>query len=178
MGSKFDNSIYWIISHVVTTIRYYTFKIAVSMTQAIITFSRLTHQLLNCLEQRLRDESSNPPAYDSWTESESYITTDGQSTSLSWNKAPIWGLWPDFYYCQTVASLLIWGALSDERTGVSFTISAGLASAVILGAQSLGTREHISLLDFPFRRLVRLAGLRWKYSTPPPHGSTTELNSV
>jgi hypothetical protein len=23
---------------------------------------------------------------------------------------------------------------------------------------------------FPFRRLLRLAGLRWKYSTPPPHG--------
>jgi hypothetical protein len=23
---------------------------------------------------------------------------------------------------------------------------------------------------FPFRRLLRLVGLRWKYSTPPPHG--------
>jgi hypothetical protein len=23
---------------------------------------------------------------------------------------------------------------------------------------------------FPFRRLLRLAGLRWRYSTPPPHG--------
>jgi hypothetical protein len=29
----------------------------------------------------------------------SYITTDGQSASLSWNKAPICGLRPDFYYC-------------------------------------------------------------------------------
>jgi hypothetical protein len=27
MGSRFDNSIYWIISHVVTTIRYYTSKL-------------------------------------------------------------------------------------------------------------------------------------------------------
>jgi hypothetical protein len=26
---------------------------------------------------------------------------------------------PDFYYCQTVAGLLTWGALSDERTGLS-----------------------------------------------------------
>jgi hypothetical protein len=50
---------------------------------------------------------------------------DGQSASLSWNKAPIWGLRPDFYYCQTVAGLLMWGALSDERTGLSFTIAAG-----------------------------------------------------
>jgi hypothetical protein len=37
----------------------------------------------------------------------------------------MWGLQPDFYYCQTVAGLLMWGALSDERTGISFTIAAG-----------------------------------------------------
>jgi hypothetical protein len=54
-----------------------------------------------------------------------YVTTDGQSASLSWNKAPVWGLRPDFYYCQTVAGLLMWGAVSDERTGLSFTIAAG-----------------------------------------------------
>jgi hypothetical protein len=48
-----------------------------------------------------------------------------------------------------------------------------LASAVILRSQSLGTRDHILLSqfrDFPFRRLVWLAGLRWWYSTPPTHG--------
>jgi hypothetical protein len=59
------------------------------------------------------------------TESESYVTPNGQSASLSWNKAPIWGLRPDFYYSRTVAGLLMWGALSDERTGLSFTIAAG-----------------------------------------------------
>jgi hypothetical protein len=26
---------------------------------------------------------------------------------------------------------------------------------------------------FPFRRLLRLAGLRWRYSTPPQHGNLT-----
>jgi hypothetical protein len=31
------------------------------------------------------------------TESESYVTTDSQSATLSWNKAPIWGLRPDIY---------------------------------------------------------------------------------
>jgi hypothetical protein len=51
--------------------------------------------------------------------------TDGQSASLSWNKAPIWGLQPDFYYCQTAAGLLMRGALSGERTSLSFTIAAG-----------------------------------------------------
>jgi hypothetical protein len=54
------------------------------------------------------------------SQSQNYVTTDGQSASLSWNKASIWGLRPDIYYCQTVAGLLIWGALSDERTGLSF----------------------------------------------------------
>jgi hypothetical protein len=28
--------------------------------------------------------------------------------------------------------------------------------------------------DFPFRRLLRLAGIRWRYWTPPPHGPQRE----
>jgi hypothetical protein len=59
------------------------------------------------------------------SESESYVTTDGQSASLSWHKAPIWGLRPDFYYCQAVAGLLMWDGLSNERTGMSFIFAAG-----------------------------------------------------
>jgi hypothetical protein len=27
---------------------------------------------------------------------------------------------------------------------------------------------------FPFRRLLRLAGLRWRHSNPPPHGDHFE----
>jgi hypothetical protein len=46
--------------------------------------------------------------------SQSYVTTDGQSARLSWNKTPIWGIKLDSYYCQTVAGFLMWGALSDE----------------------------------------------------------------
>jgi hypothetical protein len=61
----------------------------------------------------------------SQSQSQSYVTTDGPSASLSLNKAPIWGLRPDFYYCQTVAGFLMWGVLSDERTGLPFTIAAG-----------------------------------------------------
>jgi hypothetical protein len=78
-------------------------------------------------------------------QSQSYVTTDGQSASLCWNIAPMWCLRPGFYYCQTVACLLLWGALSNERTGLSFTIAASLASAVILGSESRGTRDHILL---------------------------------
>jgi hypothetical protein len=50
-------------------------------------------------------------------ESESYVTADGQSVSLSWNRAPIWGLRPQVCYCQTVAGLLIWGAPGSESRG-------------------------------------------------------------
>jgi hypothetical protein len=34
------------------------------------------------------------------SESEFYVMTEGQSASLSWNKAPIWGLRPDLDYSQ------------------------------------------------------------------------------
>jgi hypothetical protein len=48
-----------------------------------------------------------------------------------------------------------------------------LGNVIFLGSQSLWTCNHILLSqiwDFPFRRLLRLAGSRWRYSTPPPHG--------
>jgi hypothetical protein len=79
------------------------------------------------------------------SQSQSYVTTDGQPASLSWNKAPTWGLRQDLYYCLTVAGLLVWGALSDERTGLPFAIATGLASAAIFGSESRGTRGHILL---------------------------------
>jgi hypothetical protein len=64
------------------------------------------------------------PSTDS-SQSQSYITTDGQPASLSWNKAPTWGLRPDLDYCLTVAGLLIWDALSDEWTGLPVATATG-----------------------------------------------------
>jgi hypothetical protein len=52
------------------------------------------------------------------------------SASPSWSKAPIWGLRPDLYYFGTVAGLLMWGALSDERTGLSFARLSNIRSFV------------------------------------------------
>jgi hypothetical protein len=41
-------------------------------------------------------------------ESASYVTTDVQPASLSWNKAPIWGLRPDLYYlCDSYGLVLV-----------------------------------------------------------------------
>jgi hypothetical protein len=48
-----------------------------------------------------------------------------------------------------------------------------LASVVFLGSESFETRDRILLSqiwDFPFRRLLQLAGSRWRYSNPPSHG--------
>jgi hypothetical protein len=94
----------------------------------------------------------------------------------------------------------MWGALSDESTGLSFTIAAGprqrshsrvrvsrdLWSYFTASGSRLpqpggpGPRIYIPQeqsgpvmtpgTGFPFRRLLRLAGLRWRYSNPLPYG--------
>jgi hypothetical protein len=58
-------------------------------------------------------------------QSQIYVMTNGQSSSLPWCQAIIWGPRPDFCYCQRVACLLMCGALSVKRTGLSFTTAAG-----------------------------------------------------
>jgi hypothetical protein len=59
----------------------------------------------------------------------------------------IWGPRPDFCYCQTVADLFMWGALYDEKTGLSFTIAAGLTSTVKISTTSaICTILHVSIL--------------------------------
>jgi hypothetical protein len=102
------------------------------------------------------------------------ITTDCQSASLSWNEAPIEGSRPHFIPVRQLR--VCWcEALSLTRERVRrLQLLLSLASEFILGSQSHGTRDHILLSqirDFPFHRLQRLAGLRWRYSTLPPHGS-------
>jgi hypothetical protein len=109
--------------------------------------------------------------HDEWTES--YNSTDSQSASLSWIKAPIWAYDQIFV---TVRQLRVcWcGALSLTRGGVCrLQLLLVLISAVTFWSKSRGTRDYILLSqirDFSLRRLLRLAGLRWRFSTPPPHG--------
>jgi hypothetical protein len=82
-----------------------------------------------------------------------------QLASPSWIKAPIWGLRPDLYYCQTVAGLLIWGALSDEGTGLSFArLNTSIALSLYLLIQP-GVGPNIKqvailiVVDFAKQRL-------------------------
>jgi hypothetical protein len=60
------------------------------------------------------------------------------------------------------------GALSLTRRRVCrLQLLLAFPSAVIFGSESRGTRDHILLSqirNFPFCRLLRLAGLRWRYS--------------
>jgi hypothetical protein len=66
------------------------------------------------------------------------------------------------------------GALSLTRGRVCrLQLLLALATSDILMSESCGASDHILLSqirDFPFRRLLRVAGLRWRYSTSPPHG--------
>jgi hypothetical protein len=102
-------------------------------------------------------------------ESESYVTTNSQSASLSWNKAPIWSLRPDFYYCLTVAGLLIWGAISDERTGRFFSFLIYIQSVGFLGrkispsqGRYLHTEQHKHIIN-----VHRYPCLHWDSTTIP-----------
>jgi hypothetical protein len=117
------------------------------------------------LRNELGDDSSTTASI-KW--SRSHVTTDGQSASLSWNKAPIWNLGLDVYYCQAVAGLLI-GALSLTRGRFCrLQLLLVLASAVLLGAESPGTRDHILLSqirDSPNLYLYP-PGARWPSYAP------------
>jgi hypothetical protein len=81
------------------------------------------------------------------SQSQNYITTDGQSYSPSWCQVPIWGPMPDFYYSQTERVCLC-GAPSLPRGQVCcLQLLLALASAVILGSESRRTHGHILLLQ-------------------------------
>jgi hypothetical protein len=54
---------------------------------------------------------------------QSFVTTDGQSVSLSWFQAPIWGSWLIFFFSSSLIMYkqlrFSWcGRHSDERTGL------------------------------------------------------------
>jgi hypothetical protein len=68
----------------------------------------------------------------------------------------------------------MWRALSDDRTGLPFRITAGPRQRSHSRVRvPWDSRPYFTVLDLrlPFFRLLRLAGLRWRYSIPPPHGS-------
>jgi hypothetical protein len=104
------------------------------------------------------------------------------------------------FFCRTVSGLLLWSVHYDDRTGLSFTISAGSRQRshsqirvqqysspyvpvsdsrlpqpggpgpLIYIPQEQGGPVIPPGTGVPLHRLLGLAGLRWSYSNPPPHG--------
>jgi hypothetical protein len=73
-------------------------------------------------------------------------------------------------------ALFLWASSLTRGRVWNLYMLLALASVVFLGSEFLWTRNHILLTqiwDFPLRRLLRLAGSRWSYSTPPPHPAVT-----
>jgi hypothetical protein len=78
--------------------------------------------------------------------SESYVATDSQPASLSvLASSPILRPRLDSCYSQTFVGLVMWGPLSDQRTGLFLQLLLVLARAVILGFECRGTHDHILL---------------------------------
>jgi hypothetical protein len=88
---------------------------------------------------------------------------------------PLWGQWPDFnFLCFTITCFLLHVERPLWREDGSI-----ICSAMTHWLESLGTHNHtlLSHLRLPqpggpgphFRHLLRLSGLRWRYSNPPPH---------
>jgi hypothetical protein len=96
-----------------------------------------------------------------------------QSVSKSWCRAPS-GAHDQIFISVWQLRSCFRGAPSLTRGRVCLLyVPLILASAVSLGSESRWTRDHILLSqiwDFNFCRLLRLAGSRWRYSTPSSDG--------
>jgi hypothetical protein len=81
-------------------------------------------------------------------QSQGHIATDDK---------PVSKFWPDIYYCLTVTILFLWGALSDERRGLSFIIAAGPRQ-----------RRHSQVrVPWDSRPYFTVSDLRLPFSSPP-----------
>jgi hypothetical protein len=67
------------------------------------------------------------------------------------------GSWPDIYYCLTVTVLFLWGALSDERTGLSFIHADGPRQRSL-------SRVRVPWDSWPY---FTVSDLRLPFSSPP-----------
>jgi hypothetical protein len=172
MGSRFDGWSYWHYFTITSVITVHNQGLSTTRSNRCWTtrvFSstvmnderRIPGHILNFLERRLSLRLMLRP-------------TISRPVYL-WINHPS-GTYDQIYYCQIVAGLLMWDALSDERTGLSFSIVAGPRQRSHSQVQvPWDSRPLSQIRDFSFRRLLRLAGLRWRYSILPPHEWITTL---
>jgi hypothetical protein len=141
------------------------------------------------------------------SQSQSHFTTGGlPPISSSWPQAP-WDSRRAFFFQLNTCFHSPYVTFSLTRGWVcSIQLLLAFASTLILRSDSRGTRDIFYSLKFetpptwrarfpylyppgtgwssytprhwfPSRRLLRLAGLRWRYSTPPPHGKRFDCTS-
>jgi hypothetical protein len=128
----------------------------------------------------------------------SYVMTDGWPANLSWVSNPIKSPGSYFCYCHTIAGLLIWGTLCEERMGFLFAVASDPCQCshsqvwVPLDSWPYFTVSHLRFPQpggqvlvlisprngmaqvypqalFRFCCILRLTGLLWTYSNSPPH---------
>jgi hypothetical protein len=103
--------------------------------------------ILGCRLYRL--SPSSVQVLESTVESESYVTTDGQPASLSWSKAPIWGLRPDLYYlCDCYGLVLVGRPLWREVGSVFCMCCWPLPAQSFSGPSPLGLETIFYCLRF------------------------------
>jgi hypothetical protein len=122
--------------------------------------------------------SSQTPI-ENWTDikSKSHCDWWRQSVSKSWCRAHD----QIFITLWQLRSRFCGAPLKREDGSVLFYMLLALASVVFLGSEYLGTHDHILLphvRDFPFCRLLRLAGSRWNPELISKSNSRCDWRSV
>jgi hypothetical protein len=85
----------------------------------------------------------------SQSQSQSYVTTEGQPASLSRNKAPICGLWPDFYYlCDSYGLDLVRRPLWGQVGSIFCNCSWSSPAQSFLGPSAVGLVTIFCCLKF------------------------------
>jgi hypothetical protein len=126
------------------------------------------HSLIHFLPFRLPSPELDPVIDNNFTQtSQSHIATDGQSVSLG--VEPELGLMTrDLLLFDSYGRVCCEApSLTRGRVCLMYMLLV-LASAVLLGSESLWDSQTLSDLRLSFGRPLRLAGSRWRYSTPPP----------
>jgi hypothetical protein len=91
----------------------------------------------------------------SLTSNSSCFAADSQLASPSWCRAPIWGPWTHFYYCQKFAVFRFWGGALSLREGRSVTYSYNsLSLSGPSPAEPVTTSVSFGTNRFPFCHLL------------------------